>query len=143
MDVLEGALADVVEAGLIAMQEGEVGCGGQVGESAGDAADLVAGLAGVDGVVEEVGFDGPGAAHAPEGGGHFLDDAELDVVDGAVAVEVLAHEDVEVLAGLVFQDDAPGELAVSDGVEGRSLFSGGSNGAASRSGRQRKTPRSG
>ena len=53
MDVLEGALADVVEAGLIAMQEGE----------------LVAGLAG-------------------------------------------------------------GEKAVADGVEGRSLFSGGSNGAA-------------
>ena len=108
MDVLESALADVVETGLIAMQEGELGRGGQVGESAGNAADLVAGLAGVDGLVVEAGFNGPGAAHAPEGGGHFLDDAELDVVGGAVAVEVLGQEDVEVLAALVGQDDAPG-----------------------------------
>ena len=122
MDVLEGALADVVEAGLIAMQEGEVGCGGQVGESAGNAADCVAGLAGMDGVVVEAGFDGPGAAHAPEGGGHFLDDAEFDVVGGAVAVDVLGQEDVEVLAGLGAQDDALGEKAVADGVEGRSFF---------------------
>jgi hypothetical protein len=77
----------------------------------------------------EAGFDGPGAAHAPEGGGHFLDDAEFDVVGGAVAVDVLGQEDVEVLAGLVGQDDALGEKAVADGVEGRSLFSGGCNGA--------------
>jgi hypothetical protein len=129
VDVFEGAPADVVEAGLIAMQEGEVGCGGQVGESAGNAADCVAGLAGVDGVVVEAGFDGPDAAHAPEGGGHFLDDAELDVVGGAVAVDVLGHEDVEVLARLVGQNDALGEKAVADGVEGRSLFSRGRGGA--------------
>jgi hypothetical protein len=70
LDVLEGAPADVVEAGLTAMQEGEVGRGGEVGESAGKAAELVAGLA-------------------------------------------------------VGQDDAVGEQAVADGVEGRSLFSGG------------------
>ena len=91
MDVLEGALADVVEAGLVAMQEGELGSEGEVGESAGNAADFVAGLAGVDGVVEEAGFDGPEAAQAPEGGGHFLDHAEFDVVGGAVAVEVLGQ----------------------------------------------------
>jgi len=129
VDVLEGALADVVETGLIAMQEGEGGRGGQVGESAGDAADFVAGLAGVDGVVVEAGFDGPDAAHAPEGGGHFLDHAEFDVVGGAIAVEVLGQEDVEVLAALVGQDDAIGKKAVADGVEGRGLFSGGCNGA--------------
>jgi hypothetical protein len=98
------------------MQEAEVGCGGQVGESGGNAADFVA---------VEAGFDGPGAAHAPEGGGHFLDDAELDAVDGAEALDVLVEEGVEVLAGLVGQDDAPGERAVADGVVGRSLFSGG------------------
>jgi hypothetical protein len=78
----------------------------------------------------EAGFDGPGAAHAPEGGGHFLDDAEFDVVGGAVAVDVLGHEDVEVLAGLGAQDDALGEKAVADGVEGRRLLSGGCGGAA-------------
>jgi hypothetical protein len=77
------------------------------------------------GVFVKTGFDGPGAAQAPEGGDHFLDDAELDVVDGAVALDVLVEEDVEVLAALVGQDDAVGEQAVADGVEGRSLFSGG------------------
>jgi hypothetical protein len=78
----------------------------------------------------EAGFDGPGAAQTPEGGDHFLDDAELDVVDGAVALDVLVEEDVEVLAALVGQDDAVGEKAVADGVEGRSLFSRGCDGAA-------------
>jgi hypothetical protein len=91
VDVLEGALADVVEAGLIAMQEGELGRGGQIGESGGQAVDFVAGLAGVDGVVVEAGFDGPGAAQSPEGGDHFLDHAEFDVVGGAVAVDVLGQ----------------------------------------------------
>jgi hypothetical protein len=66
VDVLEGALAHVVEAGLIAMQEGELGCGGQVGESGGQAADFVAGRLGVDGVRVEAGFGGPGAAQTPE-----------------------------------------------------------------------------
>ena len=108
LDVFEGALADVVEAGLIAMQEAELGCGGEVGESAGNAGDLVVGLVGGHGVFVETGFDGPGAAQAPEGGDHFLDDAELDVVDGAVALDVLVEEDVEVLAALVGQDDAVG-----------------------------------
>jgi hypothetical protein len=125
LDVLEGAVAHVVKAGLIAMQEGELGRGGQVGESAGKAAELVTGLAGSHGVFVETGFDGPGAAQTPEGGDHFLDDAELDVVDGAVALDVLIEEDVEVLAALVGQDDAVGEKAVADSVEGRSLFSGG------------------
>ena len=64
-------------------------------------------------------------AQAPEGGGHFLDDAELDVVEGAEAVDVLSEEGVEVPAGLVGQNDALGEKAVADGVGGRSWFSGG------------------
>jgi hypothetical protein len=130
LDVFEGALADVVEAGLISMEEAELGCGGQVGESAGNAAEFVAGLVGGHGVIVETGFDGPGAAQTPEGGDHFLDDAELDVVDGAVALDVLVEEDFEVLAAFVGQDDAVGEKAVADGVEGRSLFSRGCGGAA-------------
>jgi hypothetical protein len=125
LDVLEGALADVVEAGLIAMEEAELGGGGQVGESAGKAGEFVAGLVGGHGVFVEAGFDGPGAAQAPEGGDHFLDHAELDVVDGAVALDVLVEEDVEVPAALVGQDDAVGEKAVADRVEGRSFFPGG------------------
>jgi hypothetical protein len=119
VDILEGALAHVVEAGLIAMEEGELGRGGQPGEGGGQAADSVAGRLVVDGLREHVGFNGPGAAQTPEGGDHFLDDAELDVVDGVVELDVLVHEDVEAGAGLGGQDHALGEKAVADGVEGR------------------------
>ena len=73
----------------------------------------------------ETGFHGPGAAQAPDGDDHFFDDGELDVVDGVVAADVLVEVGVEALAGLIAQDDSLGEQAVADGVEGRSLFSGG------------------
>ena len=114
----------------MAIEDGELGCGGQFGEGGGDAADFVAGRLVVDGVGVQLGFDGPGAAQTPEGGDQFLDDAEFDIVDGAVELDVLVHEDVE--AGLVLggQDHALGEQAVADGVEGRGLFSGGCDGAA-------------
>ena len=103
----------------MAMEDGELGCGGQFGEGGGHAADFVAGRLGVDGVGLQLGFDGPGAAQTPEGGDHVLDDAAFDVVDGVVELDVLVHEDVEAGAVLGGQDDALGEQAVADGVEGR------------------------
>ena len=113
---METALIHKVEAGLIAMEEGEFGGGGEPGEGGGDAAELVGGVLGVDGVVEEAGFDGPGAAHAPVGGGHFLDHAELDPVGGGEAVEVVREQSLERLARFVAEDYAIGEQAVADGI---------------------------
>jgi len=103
---------------------------GSFGIGGGERFAGVAGVAGVDGVVEEAGFDGRGAAQTPEGGGHFLVEAEFDVAGGAVAADVLSQKDVEVLSALGAQNDATGEQVVADGVEGRGLFSGGCSGAS-------------
>ena len=43
-EVVESALITKVETGLVAMQEGELGRGGQVAESLGDAGELVGGV---------------------------------------------------------------------------------------------------
>ncbi len=43
-----------------------------------------------------------------------LDVGELDVVEGGEAFQVLGEDGVEALAGLVGQDEAPGEESVAD-----------------------------
>ena len=116
-------MVDAVEAGLVAMEEGEVGGGGEAGEGGGEAAELVVVLvlAG-EAVFEEAAFDGPEAAHAPVGGGHFLDHPELDAVDGVEVLEVRGDQGVELGAGFAAHDDTIGEEAVAHGIRRRTAL---------------------
>ncbi len=127
---MEGALEDVVEAGFVAVQEAELGLGGERSEAGSDAGELAAGLGELcgDGIIHESCFDGPSAALTPESGDHFLDEAVLDGIGGAEAFHKTGREGVETLAGLRFKDDAAGKEPVADSVGGRALFSGRGNG---------------
>ena len=118
------ALIHTVEAGLIAMQEGQLGGVGEGGEGGGDAGDLAAGLGGFDALIEEAGLDGPGAAKAPESGRHFLDHAAFDAIGGAEFPDVLGNHQIEVRGGLIGEDHLFGEQAMPEGVEGGALFAG-------------------
>jgi len=115
-EVTEGALIHVVEAGFVAVHEAECGGGGEGGEGSGDAADGVGGEVGVDRIVEEAGFDGPAAALAPEGGGHFLDEGHLDIVSRLEAFDVLSHDGLKGVGGFGLKDDAAREESVAAGV---------------------------
>ena len=115
---METALVDAVEAGFVAVEEGEVGGGGEAGEGGGEAAELVVGfvvLAG-EAIFEQPAFDGPEAAHAPICGGHFLDHAEFDAVDGFETLEVSGDQGVELGAGFAAHDDTIGEEAMAHSV---------------------------
>ncbi len=120
---MEGALVDAMEAGFVAVHEGEAGVGGGVGEGGGHAIDFVAGGLSFCVVLKDAGFEGPGAAHAPVGSRHFLDETELEAIGGLEAVEVLGEEGIEGCARFVFHDDAASQEAVADGVLGRAAFS--------------------
>ncbi len=50
----------------MAIEDGELGRGGQFGERGGQAADFVAGRLIGDGVGVQLGFDGPGASQTPD-----------------------------------------------------------------------------
>ena len=115
-EAAEGALIHVVEAGFVAVHETEGGGGGEGREGAGDAADGVGGEVGLDGIVEEAGFDGPAAALAPEGGSHFLDEGHFDIVGGLEALDVLGHDGLEGFGGFALEDDAAREESVAAGV---------------------------
>ncbi len=85
-------------------------------EGGGHAAGVAAlGLEG-DLFIEQGGFDGPGAALAPAGGAHFLNQAEFDFVHRAEVVDMLLQEIQEVLALFVFENDAVGAEAVTESV---------------------------
>jgi hypothetical protein len=58
--------------------------------------------------VHDAGLDGPGAALAPEGGKHLLDQAELNIIGGSEALDEAGEEVIEALARFVIEDDAPG-----------------------------------
>ena len=120
---MESALVDAMEAGFVAVHEGEAGVGGGIGEGGGHAVDFVAGGLSFGVVLKDAGFEGPGAAHAPVGSRHFLDETELEGIGGLEAFEVLGEEGFEGGAGLVFHDDAAGQEAVASGVLGRAAFS--------------------
>jgi hypothetical protein len=82
-EVADAAVEDAVEAGFVAVDEVELGGGGEGREAGGEAHVVVpGGLLGEAGV-EELGFDGPDAARAPLGEGHLLDDGGFDFGGGA------------------------------------------------------------
>jgi hypothetical protein len=113
---VEGALVDGVEAGLIAMDEGQLGARGDGPEGGGEAADLVAGGLLGDGVVDDAGFDGPGAPDAPTGGEHFFEQAVLDAASGTEAVHELVVHLAEAFGELIGEDQTLSEQAMADGV---------------------------
>jgi hypothetical protein len=121
--VVEGALVDAMEAGFVAVHEAEAGMSGGVGEDGGHAVDFVAGGLSFGVVFIDAEFEGPGAAHAPVGRCHFLDETELEVIGGLEAFEVLGEEGFEGGLRFVFHDDAAGQEAVAGGVLGRAAFS--------------------
>jgi hypothetical protein len=89
--VLQGALIHAVHAGFVTVHQGEgFGIGHGV-EGGGQAARAVARVLGVDAVGKQASLDGPGAAHAPPGGDHFLDDVELDGVGRLEALQILGQ----------------------------------------------------
>jgi hypothetical protein len=116
---MEGALVREVEARLVSVEKAELGSGGQVGKGGGHAGEPVFLGAAFHAVFQEAGFDGPGAAEAPIGGGHLLDHADFDVIDGAKAAEVQVEQRLEILLGFALHDYAPGEEAMAHGVAGR------------------------
>lgn len=103
---MKRALEHAVEPGFVAMHEAELRLAGEAGESGGDAGGLVthrgARLAGNRGV-HDAGSDGPGAALAPKGGGHLLNDAQFDAIGGAEAGEILGNGGVKALTGFVLK----------------------------------------
>jgi hypothetical protein len=104
------------------MEQVERGGGGQLGESVGDALGLVAGGLMADGLIHQAILDGPGAAHAPIGGDHFLDHGVLDAVGGGETPEMLGQEVVKTLVGFVLEDKALGQETVAKGVGGGVFF---------------------
>lgn len=87
--VAEGALIEALDAGLVTVDEVELGAGGEGLESAGEAGGFIAGRLSGEGVVEDLFFEGPNAAEAPTGGGHFIEEALLDGAGGSEAGDVL------------------------------------------------------
>jgi hypothetical protein len=126
---MEGALEDPVEARFVAVQQPELGLGGQRGEAGSDAGELAARFRrlGGDGVVHELCFDGPSAALTPQSGYHFLDETALDGIGGIEAFGKAGREGIEALAGLGFKDNTACKKPVADGVCGRALFPGRGN----------------
>jgi len=107
---------DEVEAGLVAVEESELGGGGQLAEGGSEAVELGGGVAGGHVVIEGAGFDGEGAAQVPIGGDHFLDEADLDIVEGGEAVGIGVEELAEAVLAFVAQDHDFGEQAMAHGV---------------------------
>jgi hypothetical protein len=107
--VLHGALIHAVEAGFVAVEQGEaMGIGGIL-KGGSQEAGSVTGFRDVEAVVQQLGFDGPGAAHAPPGGDHFFDDAELDAVGWLEAPQVVGQDLRETGGRFVFQEYDAGE----------------------------------
>ena len=113
-DVAEGALVDHVEAGFVAVEEGEVGKGGGGGR----------------GCRHGLGFVGPGATHAPVGDAHLFDHGEFDSVHYTEAVEMLVDKALEAFFGFAGEQDGLGEETVLAGVLRGSLFAFGCDRAA-------------
>jgi hypothetical protein len=129
----EGAAIDQVEAGFVAMDEVETaGIVGQGGEGGGKAFGLRGG--GIQLVfeflIEGSSFDGPEAAQAPDGGDHFLDEGLGGKVGGGETAEEILVEFAEGVGGLVGEEDAVGQDAVAEGIEGRAALALGGFGAA-------------
>jgi hypothetical protein len=121
-DVVEGALIVEMNAGLITVHEAEAGFGGEFLEGGGYAIERIGGGLGVGLILEQSGFDGPGAAEAPVGSHHLLDQAELHAVGGLEAIEVLGEDGLETFGRFIAHDDLLGQEAMGYGILRRAPF---------------------
>jgi len=131
---VQGALMHDMEAGLVAVQEMECGAGGEVAESGGQAGEIAAGGLGLHGSFEHLGFHGPGAAETPGGGGHFFDEAELDVIDGSPLGDGDVEEFFECGGRFGADENLASEETVAAGVAGGMGLAGGGFGSGGESG---------
>jgi hypothetical protein len=73
--------------------------------------------------IHEPGFDRPSAALAPEGGGHFLDEGELNFIARVEVVQIPAEGILKALPGFVLQHDTSGEQSMAQRIRGGTNFS--------------------
>ncbi len=121
-----------VEAGFIAVQQMQhPRLAGEVAEGLRHRVSLVEGdgLAVIDGDIEDFGFDTADSHTPPVGRDEVIDQHAGDGVGGLEKVMELGGELVEVLLGLLFEDDVFGEEAVFERVPGRFGFAFGRDGA--------------
>jgi len=126
---VERPLVHEMEAAFVAVEEAELGLSGELGEGGVHAGELAAGGLLLHGVFEHFGFEGPGAAESPVGGGEFLDEAVLEIVDRGEALEEDVAEGLEVAGGLIADEDLLGEQAVAGSVGGGAGLAFGGDGA--------------
>ena len=107
-EVVEGALVHEVEAGFVAVDEGDGGAFGEAGEGIGHTVEGGSGGLGGDLLIEEAGFEGPGAAQAPIGCGHVLNHAEFQAAGGLEVGNVVGEQGGEGLGTFVLEDYAMG-----------------------------------
>ncbi len=111
-----------MKAGLVTVQEGEGGFGGEVLEGIGYTIEGIWGSLGSGLIFEQPGFDGPGAAQAPVRSDHLLDHAQLHAIGGADASDVFGDDGRETFGRFIAHDDLFREQAVAEGILRRTLF---------------------
>jgi len=103
---LDAAVVNAVIVGLVTMEEGECGRGGEAVEGVDHiVAEAAGGFDGGEFGVVDHGLHSGGAASAPGGRDHFLDEIQLDIVGGLKVLDVLVEILTEGLLFLCLQDD--------------------------------------
>ena len=110
---MKSALEHRMETGFVTMEEIELGMGGKLAEGLGHAADFGGAGLFAHGGGEHLGFHGPGAAEAPETGGHFLEHAEFEVIDRGEALDEEVAEGAEGFGIFLADEDGFGEESVA------------------------------
>ena len=122
----ERSLLGELEAGLIAVEEGQGGRRSEFLEGRGHLSNRIGGGGrvgggGVGGVVDHAGFNGPRVTEAPRGSGDLFDGIGFQVIGRLQAFHVMGEEFIERLNGFRLEDEAASEQPVADGVAGRTL----------------------
>jgi hypothetical protein len=130
---LQDAVVIVLEAGLIAIEEGErtavahesfEGDGeavmfGQPFEAFTEALFLIE-----HALLEEPGFDAGVAGETPTGGGELMDEIGLGLGVGAEVIEIAAELGLILVGGFIEEDDGAGGESVDQGIAGGGLLTG-------------------
>jgi hypothetical protein len=102
-----------VEAGFVAVGQGEARSPGAGVKTIGHAPDGIGTGEWIDGRIDGAGFDGPGAPQTPRRSGHFFDDAKLQAIGGLEALDVKIEQFLKSLGGLGIEDQTAGQKAVA------------------------------
>ena len=111
--VTEDEVEDAGVVGEVADGEGG-GCGRVIGRD-----DAAFGAVGQNLMLDAGGFPGPDALLAPPGADGFFDEGAFDVIAGAEVVVEAGEEVLEHVGVFAGHDEAAGEDAVAEAVEGR------------------------